>query len=83
MLPLFRAVLKFIIFYQPYATYNDLATSVVQSFCFVGISCRHAGEGGKGSMRLSCLSVGGAGGAKVPFLNAMICFPIVNMIQRR
>ena len=31
----------------------------------------------------SCLSVGGAGGAKVPFLNAVICFLIVNMIQRR
>ena len=25
----------------------------------------------------------GAGGAKVPFLNAMICFLVVNMIQRR
>ena len=25
----------------------------------------------------------GQGGAKVPFLNAMICFLIVNMIQRR
>ena len=47
------------------------------------MSYRHAGEGGRGSMRPSCLSVGGAGGAKVPFLNAMICFPIVNMIQRR
>ena len=39
------------------------------------------GEGG--SRRPSCLSVGGAGGAKVPFLNAMICFLIVNMVQRR
>ena len=44
---------------------------------------RHAGEGGRGSRRPSCLSVGGAGGAKVPFLNAMICFLIVNMMQRR
>ena len=26
---------------------------------------------------------GGAGGAKAPFLNAMICFLIANMIQRR
>ena len=26
---------------------------------------------------------GGQEGAKVPFLNAMICFLIVNMIQRR
>ena len=39
--------------------------------------------GSEGSRYLSCLSVGGAGGAKVPFLNAMICFLIVNMIQRR
>ena len=31
-------------------------------------------------MRPSCLSVGGA---KVPFLNVMICFPMVNMIQQR
>ena len=34
-----------------------------------------------------CLSAGTperrAGGAKVPFLNAIICFLIVNMIQRR
>ena len=48
------------------------------------IAGRHAGEGGAGgSRRPSYLSVGGAGGAKVPFLNAMICFLIVNMIQRR
>ena len=40
-------------------------------------------RGAGGSRRPSCLSVGGAGGAKVPFLNAMICFLIVNMIQRR
>ena len=40
-------------------------------------------RGAAGSRRPSCLSVGGAGGAKVPFLNAMICFIIVNMIQRR
>ena len=40
-------------------------------------------RGGRGSRRPSCLSVRGAGGAKVPFLNAMICFLIVNMIQRR
>ena len=38
---------------------------------------------GRGSRRPSCLSAGGAGGAKVPFLNAMICFPVVNMIQQR
>ena len=45
---------------------------------------RHAGDGGAGgSRRYSCLSVGGAGGAKVPFSNAMICFLIVNMIQQR
>ena len=31
-------------------------------------------RGAGGSRRPSCLSVGGAGGAKVPFLNAMICF---------
>ena len=43
-------------------------------------ACR---RGAGGSMRPSCLSVGRAGGAKVPFLNAMICFSIVNMIQRR
>ena len=35
------------------------------------------------SRRPSCLSVGGAGGAKVPFLHTMICFPIVTMIQQR
>ena len=29
--------------------------------------CRHAGEVGRGSRRPSCLSVGGGGGAKVPF----------------
>ena len=40
-------------------------------------------RGAGGSRRPSCLSVGGAEGAKVPFLNAMICFLIVNMIQRR
>ena len=44
---------------------------------------RHAGEGGRGSRCPSCLSVRGAGGAKVPFLNAITCFLIVNMIQRR
>ena len=38
-------------------------------------------RGAGGSRRPSCLSVGGAGGAKVPFLNAIICFLIVNMIQ--
>ena len=43
----------------------------------------HWRGGSGGSRRPSCLSVGGAGGAKVPFLNAMICFLIVNMIQRR
>ena len=37
-------------------------------------------RGAGGSRRPSCLSVGGA---KVPFLNAMICFLIVNMIQRK
>ena len=42
---------------------------------------RRGGAGG--SRRPFCLSVGEAGGAKVPFLNAMICFLIVNMIQRR
>ena len=48
------------------------------------VGSRHAGEGeAGGSRRPSCLSVGGAGGAKVPFLNAMISFLIVNMIQRR
>ena len=41
------------------------------------------GRGAGGSRHPSCLSDGGAGGAKVPFLNAMICFLIVNMIQRR
>ena len=40
-------------------------------------------RGAGGSRRPSCLSVGGAGGAKVPFLNAMICFLIVDMIQQR
>ena len=40
-------------------------------------------RGAGGSRRPSSLSVGGAGGAKVPLLNAMICFLIVNMIQRR
>ena len=50
---------------------------------FICILCRHAGEGGRGSRRPSCLSVGGVGGAKVPFLNAMTYFSIVNMIQRR
>ena len=40
-------------------------------------------RGAGGSRRPSCLSVGGAGGAKVPFLTAMIYFLIVNMIQRR
>ena len=40
-------------------------------------------RGGRGSRRPACLSVGGAGGAKLPFLNAMICFLTVNMIQRR
>ena len=54
------------------------ATLFLQSRLDVRI--RHAGEG---SRRPSCLSVRGAGGAKVPFLNAMICFLIVNMIQRR
>ena len=44
------------------------------------LQSRHAGEGGR---RPSFLSVGGAGGAKAPFLNAMICFLIGNMIQRR
>ena len=48
-------------------------------FLLPGTPEREAG----GSRRPSCLSVGGAGGAKVPFLNAMICFLIVNMIQRR
>ena len=44
---------------------------------------RHAEEGGAGGSRCpSCLSAGGAGGAKVPFLSAMICFLIVNMIER-
>ena len=49
-------------------------------------SLLHSGtpeRGAGGSRRPSCLSVGGAVGAKVPFLNAMICFLIVNMIQRR
>ena len=40
-------------------------------------------KGAGGSRHPSCLSVGGAGGVKVPFLNAMICFLIVNMMQRR
>ena len=40
-------------------------------------------RGAGGSRRPSCLSVGEAGGAKVPLLNALICFLIVNMIQRR
>ena len=31
-------------------------------------------RGAGGSRRPFCLSVGGAGGAKVPFLNAMSCF---------
>ena len=43
------------------------------------IQARRRGWTG-GSRRSSCLSVGGA---KVPFLNAMICFLFVNMIQRR
>ena len=34
-------------------------------------------------MRPSCLSFGVAGGAEVPLLNAMICFPIVDTIQQR
>ena len=38
-------------------------------------------RGGRGSRRPSCLSVGGAGGGKVLFLIAMICFLIVNMMQ--
>ena len=42
---------------------------------------RHAGEGGREGG--GAPPVGGAGGAKVPFLNAMICFLIVNMVQRR
>ena len=33
---------------------------------------RHAGQGGRESRRPSCLSVGGEGGAKLPFINAMI-----------
>ena len=44
---------------------------------------RHAGEGAGGNRGSSCLSAGGAEGAKVPFLNGMICFLIVNMTQRR
>ena len=44
---------------------------------------RHAREGGRGSRRPSCLSVAGAGGAKVPYLNEMTYFLIVNTIQRR
>ena len=44
---------------------------------------RHAREGAGGSRCPSCLSVEGAGGAKVPFSNAMICFVIVSMIQQR
>ena len=47
------------------------------------VSYRHAGEEAGGSRRPSGLSVEGAGGAKVHFLNAMICFLIGNMIQRR
>ena len=44
---------------------------------------RHAGEGGRGE-HASLLSFSwGAVGAKVPFLNAIICFPIVKMLQRR
>ena len=49
------------------------------SGCFAGTLERGAGR----SRRPSCLSVEGAGGAKVPFLNAMICFLIANMIHRR
>ena len=37
----------------------------------------------RGAPAPSCLSVAGAEGAQVPFLNAVICFLIVNMIQRR
>ena len=60
-------------------TQND-KTIKINSFLLVS---RHAGEGGRGSRRPSCLSVGGAWGAKLSFLNAMICFLIVNIIQRR
>ena len=40
-------------------------------------------KGAGGSRRPSCLSLGGAEGAKVPFLNAMVCFPSGNMIKRK
>ena len=40
-------------------------------------------RGAGGNRHPSCLSVEGAGGAKVPFLNAMICCLNVSMIQRR
>ena len=53
----------------------------LRDFIVKYFNIRHAGEGG--GRRPSCLSVGGAGVAKVPFSNAMICFLIVNMIQRR
>ena len=42
---------------------------------------RHAGEGA-GEQAPLPFSLG-AGGANVPFLNAMICLLIVTMIQRR
>ena len=40
---------------------------LVGGYGHIFIKSRHAGEGAGGSRRPSCLSVGGAGGAKVPF----------------
>ena len=44
---------------------------------------RHAGEGGRREQVPPVFELGEQGVLKVPFLNAMICCPIVNMIQRR
>ena len=47
------------------------------------MTVRQAEEGDRREQAPSCLSVGGAGGAKGLFSNAMICFLVVTMIQRR
>ena len=62
---------------------NDSRENDKLMFVFKGPKAGTQERGAGGSRRPSCLSVGTAIGAKGPFLNAMICFLIVNMIQRR
>ena len=51
--------------------------------CTFIVEIRHAGEGGRREQAPLLPFSWGSRGAKLPFLNAMICLLIVNMIQRR